>query len=552
MKPAEALASIAQWSDRLYERSYNEETARLLLNFAQAAAFRIQIGPDRPALVGLIGCTGTGKSTLFNSLAEAEISETSWKAHNTRGPIALMHREFLSRLQSLESQQGALLFPRLERETLSGTGDPNAAGSVTRLAMASTDNDRWRRLAALDLPDINTTLARDENLIALELMVWLDAVIFLVDEETLFHRDYALPAQRTASLQQQRLCVLNNRGRDRLERDHPDIAKVQALFGADRLFVLSEIKEGKRFIDQGDFGQLRESVFRLKPNNHPAPWVKAASKHASDILHANAARKTRFKRLQQEIENSVQTALRAQKPIPLKRIMSDEVISTLEHLGLKRFALSNIIQFFKRTATTGSLGRSFQLAFGGNRERALESMLQFDLDKLCDAVDARLDQHAETMQTAWAALKEHQEFQTLPLNVNPSDAFDKDKRRARLAERLAHLESECREVLQSDSLKSALKNEPLSAGLVLVVMAADIAVIPGFGSFLITPSVLKYLPIGRFESIKQKFQRSVQELVRDELRRAQHQVQDAQARLTLDESGALHKALKAVANEYED
>ncbi|MDP8245127.1 MAG: hypothetical protein P9L94_13670 [Candidatus Hinthialibacter antarcticus] len=552
MKPAEALATIAQYADHLLERSFDETAAHVLLNLAAATAFRAQLGADRPALVGLIGCTGTGKSTLFNSFAEAEISETSWKAHNTCGPIALMHNEFLSRLQSLESQQGALLFPKLEREPLNSSGEPHATGSIARLALASTDNDRWRRLAALDLPDINTTLARDENLIAIELMVWLDAVIFLIDEETLFHRDYVQPAELAASLQQQRLCVLNNRGRDRLEREHPDIAKVQALFGAERLFVLSEIKEGKRFVDQGDFGELRESLFRLKPDNDCAPRARAASKHAASILKSNHARLQRLNHLEREMDESVQTAIRAQKPIPLKRIMNDEVISTLEHLGLKRFALSNIIQFVRRTAKTGSLSRSFQLAFGGNRESALESMLQFDLDKLCDAVDARLDQHAEAMQNAWNALLAEDEFGSLTQEFKPTDAFNKEKRKERLAELLSNLETQCRETLQTDSLKNALKNDPLSAGVILVVMLADIATIPGFGSFLITPSVLKYLPVGKFESIKRNFQQSVQTLVRDELRRAQRQVRDVQEQFTLDESSTVFKALKAVANKHED
>lgn len=552
MNSAKALATIAQYSDQIQACSFDESAAHILLNLAAAAAFRTRLGSDRPALVGLIGCTGTGKSTLFNSFAEAEISETSWKAHNTRGPIALMHDEFFKRLHSVESQQGVLLFPNLQRETISAKSEPHATGEVTRLALASTDNSRWRRLAAIDLPDINTTLARDEKLIALELMAWLDAVIFLIDEETLFHRDYVQPAKMAAALQQERLCVLNNRGRDRLERDHPDIVKVQSLFGADRLYVLSEIKEGKRFIDHADFQQLRERIFLFKPKNNCAPWAQAASKHAAYIVKANHGRRARLNRLELELDESVQTALRAQKPIPLKSIMNDEVISTLEHLGLKRFALSNMIHFIKRTAATGSLSHSFQVAFGNNREQALESMLQFDLDKLCDAVDARLDQHVETLQNAWNALLKEDEFCEITQEFNLADSFNKNKRKERLAELLSNLETQCRETLQSDSLKNALRNEPLSAGLVLVVMLADIATIPGFGSFLITPSVLKYLPIGRFESIKRGFQQSVQGLIRDELRRAHTHIQDMQNRFTLDESGALYKALKAVANEYEN
>ncbi len=551
MKSTEALASIAQWSKRLAERSFDVQAARLLLNLAQAAAFRNQLGADRPALVGLIGCTGTGKSTLFNSLAEADISETSWKAHNTRGPIALMHQEFLGRLQSLEGQQGPLLFPQMERETLNSNGETHATGAVTQLALASTSNDRWRRLAAVDLPDINTTLARDENLIALDLMVWLDAVIFLIDEETLFHRDYGRPAALANQLQQERLCVLNNRGRDRLEREHPDIANVQHLFGAECLFVLTEINQGKRFIDHGDFGGLCETLFKIKPHTDLNPWVKAASEHAATIIQSNTTRQDEFKRVEREITESVQAAMQTQKPIALRRIMNDEVISALEHLGLKRFALSNVIQFFKRAAATGSVGRSFQLAFGGNREQALESMLKFDLDKLCGAVDARLDQHTEAIQAAWGSLLKHKEFKALSIDLGPETAFNKDTRNQRLGELLAKLEDDCREALHSDSLKSALKNEPLSGALVLVVMAADLVALPGFGSFLITPSVLKYLPIGRFETIKKTFQQGVHELVRDELRRAQLQFQEIQANYTIEESSAFHKALKAVANQHE-
>lgn len=542
-----AVETIADAAQRLRNMAAPEESVRLLINAAGAAAFRLKAGPGRPALAGLIGCTGAGKSTIFNSIAGRDISETSWKAHNTRGPIALMSRSALDRLTAAEQADGPGLLPQFKRIRLDGAADPRAAGSIDSLSIAAADDSTWPGVMLFDLPDINTTLAREEQLIALELLTWLDAAIFVIDEETLFHRDYDAPARLARKLGQQRFSALNHRGRDAVDTRHPDIQSVQRLFGVDRLYVLSELKGKERFDNEAEFARLKRDALACKPLEGVAPLMKLMAPAAKSLLADNARRIDLFDRVERALTEGVQNALRGLKPIPLQRIMHDDVLQALDHLGLKRFAVSNIYQFLRRTATTGSVTRSFQLAFGGSRGAALGEMLSFDLDKLCVAAGSRIDAGLQQLQTAIKPVRDDERLAPFAAELRPAAEPDESARRVRLRELLDGFEGECKEILDSDTLQNTLKNDPVSSVLVVAMMAADLVVIPGFGSFALVPSAIKYVPMGRFERIKRNFQRAVDDLVRDELNQAARRVSDARARFVIDKDDPLYAALEACA-----
>lgn len=55
----------------------------------QATLFHLKRKDDHPPLVGIIGGTGTGKSTMVNRLLEAKVSATSVRRTFTSGAIAI-------------------------------------------------------------------------------------------------------------------------------------------------------------------------------------------------------------------------------------------------------------------------------------------------------------------------------------------------------------------------------------------------------------------------------------------------------------------------------
>ena len=84
------LHSLVFAADRLRQLALPEDVLNPLIDLVSLATLRQQLGEDRPAFIGFIGCTGTGKSTLFNSFIGQEISLTGWKVHNTCGPVLFM------------------------------------------------------------------------------------------------------------------------------------------------------------------------------------------------------------------------------------------------------------------------------------------------------------------------------------------------------------------------------------------------------------------------------------------------------------------------------
>ncbi|MBI1389999.1 MAG: hypothetical protein GC154_16280 [bacterium] len=542
-QPHSSMKTILRSGGRMRDMWFSEEAVSALANLAGAAVFRERMGGARPVLAGLIGCTGTGKSTLFNSLAEQEISETSWKAHNTRGPILHAHTDFIERLRQAEAADGPLLFPRLERQTLPEGGPQNASGSRTTLEIAPAQSERFKNLALIDLPDINTTLARDEKLIAIELLAWLDAAIFLVDEETLYHRDYAAPAELARALGQHCFCVINNRGRDRIERSHHDIVSVQKLFGAERLYILPEIKQGPRFTQEDEFIAFREALLKTPHLAGGAALIRRAAPHAGRILRENRRRIKWLSRLEQNLQEKTQEAAQKKNPIPLRRVIHDDVIQVMEHLGLKRFAVSNIYHFLKKTAATGAVSHSFHVAFGGQRDKALSELLRFDVDKLQAEVESRVHDQLDQLHAVMKPLRDEEELAALAPELRRGAELNRDRIRSKCAEAANEIEQQCRVILESDQLQKTLRNEPLSAVLIVLAMGADLFAIPGFGSFILTPSVLKYIPVGRFENLKRRFQQSLHDIIRDELHYAVQTVREARGRLTLDESDPLENAL---------
>jgi putative protein kinase ArgK-like GTPase of G3E family len=114
---------------------------------------------SRHTVVAIAGATGSGKSTLFNALAEVPLSETGLRRPTTAAPIACTWSEGAAGLLDRLA-----IPPRLRRRPLAG-GDEELYG-----------------LVLVDLPDHDSALVRHREQVD-RVVALVDAVIWVVDPE---------------------------------------------------------------------------------------------------------------------------------------------------------------------------------------------------------------------------------------------------------------------------------------------------------------------------------------------------------------------------------
>ncbi|NTV59181.1 MAG: hypothetical protein HGA74_18125, partial [Deltaproteobacteria bacterium] len=126
--------------------------------------------------VVFLGGTGTGKSTLFNALCGAALSETGVERPKTCGPI-------------LYAPKGCLVekdFPlsgtELRKETCEAAGPKAATGAAGRLMILEHDRSEFSHLALVDTPDLDS-IEIENRQIAEDLFLLSDAVIFVTSQE---------------------------------------------------------------------------------------------------------------------------------------------------------------------------------------------------------------------------------------------------------------------------------------------------------------------------------------------------------------------------------
>lgn len=548
----QALDVVALSAERLRSLSLPTEEVEAVLDLAMLVSLRNRLGENRPTFVGFIGCTGSGKSTLFNSLCGRDVCITGWKAHNTAGPVMLSSERFYQALNEIEREFSPLFLPRWRRECIPMENASSEAGTPGALRWIVTQQPGWNQTVLFDLPDINTTRALHENLLAMSLLPWLDTIVFVVDEETLYHRDYESPAAQAKSLQQRRLCVLNHRGRDRVVMDHPDFQGVRNFFGVDTMHVLPDINGKPRFDSEPEFLRFRDDLLMTRNHAPHRPFLDRIAPRCHRLVQENERRRRILSELESRAGQIARDRLIAEKPISIHRVLNNEALQVLEHLGLKRFSLTNLLQFFKRVTTTGALTRSFQLAFGSQRDKAVSQLLNLDISKLQEEITARLCDHREAIRQT---LRNDPDARLLSENwmANPIDLQKTEFAHPQaLRDTVNQFEEDCRTLMSEDTLSSALKNDPLLAAGVLVVLIADVMTIPGFGSWVLVPSIFKYIPIGKFEKTKRVFHQRIRDIIRESLMEDIHTIQEARIHISLDASDPLLKALRTLAGHHED
>ncbi|WP_078494558.1 GTP-binding protein, partial [Streptomyces niveus] len=116
---------------------------------------------SRHTVVAIAGATGSGKSTLFNALAEVPISETGLRRPTTSAPIACVW-----------SEGAAGLLDRLA-----------IPGRLRRRPLAGGDGDEeLKGLVLIDLPDHDSAVVAHRDQVD-RVLALVDAVIWVVDPE---------------------------------------------------------------------------------------------------------------------------------------------------------------------------------------------------------------------------------------------------------------------------------------------------------------------------------------------------------------------------------
>ncbi|MFE4061658.1 GTPase [Streptomyces sp. NPDC059096] len=190
----DALGELVGLSRTRVEGAVLAEAGRVL----DEAAARQRLSSHH-TVVAIAGATGSGKSTLFNALAEVPISETGLRRPTTSAPIACTW-----------SDGAAGLLDRLA-----------IPGRLRRRPLAGGDGDEeLHGLVLVDLPDHDSAVVRHRDQVD-RVLALVDAVIWVVDPEkyadAALHERYLRPLAGHAEIT---FVVLNQI--DRLPGDAAD------------------------------------------------------------------------------------------------------------------------------------------------------------------------------------------------------------------------------------------------------------------------------------------------------------------------------------------
>jgi hypothetical protein len=121
-----------------------------------------------PLIISLMGGTGTGKSTLFNSLAGIRISEVGHRRPCTRDPVILVHEE------AAESfGECPVVTRRIEGET---------RGNASENCIVTHRQAELAHVVLVDTPDIDS-VELSNRVTAQNFFVISDAIIFVTSQE---------------------------------------------------------------------------------------------------------------------------------------------------------------------------------------------------------------------------------------------------------------------------------------------------------------------------------------------------------------------------------
>lgn len=165
----EALRQLVGLSRTRLDGKTLAEAGRVLDEAAARRGLSLQ-----HTVVAIAGATGSGKSTLFNSLAGVQISETGLRRPTTAAPIACSW-----------SDGAAGLLDRLE-----------IPGRLRRRPRETSETGALRGMVLVDLPDLDSAVGAHRDHVD-RVLALVDAVVWVVDPEkyadAVLHERYLRP-----------------------------------------------------------------------------------------------------------------------------------------------------------------------------------------------------------------------------------------------------------------------------------------------------------------------------------------------------------------------
>ena len=277
-------------------------------------------------VIGFFGATGSGKSTLFNTIAGQDIARSAptrpttstvqaaiWDAEGSEALLdwlgieqrvypqrqdPLQHETGQSEQKGLESRgeesspgaelKGRNAEPRTERPPAPNEVVEPVPGLVNRMRRAfghGRTQTRRGGLILLDMPDFDSVTTANRELAA-RMMRYVDVLVWVVDPQkyadAVIHRDFMVPLAASGA---QTLCVLNQA--DRLEPSEVPavLSSLTALMraeGTDRHLLAEPLAVSAR---------TGEGIDRLRTLLAQVAAAKSASLQSTDAqLYATAAR----------------------------------------------------------------------------------------------------------------------------------------------------------------------------------------------------------------------------------------------------------------------
>ncbi len=136
--------------------------------FLQVTQWKGELGEGFPVIAGIMGGTGTGKSTVFNSLAGRAISEVGVRRPCTTRPVLFVHGDFVEELRRCP-----LLAP---------DGDGNDDALCTTVTIQSHGLADLAGLVLVDTPDFDSVDTHN-RLIADNFFIISDIIVFVTSQE---------------------------------------------------------------------------------------------------------------------------------------------------------------------------------------------------------------------------------------------------------------------------------------------------------------------------------------------------------------------------------
>lgn len=332
--------------------------------------------PEAPLLVVVAGPTGSGKSTVVNSLAEREVSRPGPLRPTTRQPVVWAHPEHADRYREI--------------------------GSVAAKVVADP-HPLLADLTIVDTPDIDSYVA-DHRLVTLEILAHADVVLFLTSAQR--YAD-AVPWEVLSGIDRRGsvvLYVLNRLSR----RSSGAVSDYSALLRR-RGLAFDEVYAIQEQRVRGE-----AAILPAKAVSKVTERLRALAGDRANVLRDVTERATRYVVAAAE-EVAVSVEEQEEERLRLEAVVENSYADAMAELTgeLERGTLirQEVVERWSERVGTGEVARWVKGSASWLRDVAdrltgqpaavVDAMEREARRELVDAVSTRLDRAARSVATAW-------------------------------------------------------------------------------------------------------------------------------------------------------